>query len=390
LTLPDLPDDILEVIDVTHNDSGEEELPKYPPFPGVPNQPMGFDFTNLFPKWPKSHSKGWGTIIKLDPAILYDEEKLKKLKSGLQYTLSQKGHGQRPKAVPFFGLIKEDEGDSEEKGEGIPMLYSRRQCAGVKVCEFLAEEFRGPHTEVDPDGLKWAKMFASQSKVEAKSVGQKNEALYEEWFDYRCDKYTPSRTERNSKCNGKTVIYSRLPSDGESQIGRIYIGCENYTPSSTHGKHTFYPLRSMHDPAAIIKMWGKDRCRVKKEMLQALKINWDESEEGTLNEKETRKLTFQALVLKNVTLYLRIHRDLKTTSVPIFIMFLVNLEANVAKFNNVPAMSYFTFSFQRFRSTRKRARKWLRLHTLPFSVMENMLIPHHLRFEFLIMSNLNS
>jgi hypothetical protein len=249
---------------------------------------MGFDFTHLFPKWPKSHSNGWGTIIKLDPEILFHEEKLKKLKSGLQYTLSQKGHGQREKPVPFFGLIKEDEEDLEEEGKGIPMLYSRRQCAGVKVCEFLAEEFRGSHTEVDPDGLKWAKMFASQSKIEAKSAGQKNEALYEEWFDQRCDKYTPSRTGRNSACNGKTVIYSKLPSDGESQIGRIYIGCEKYTSSTlSHGKHMFYPLKSMHDPATIIKMWGKDRCRVKTEMLKALKINWDESEEGMLNESET-------------------------------------------------------------------------------------------------------
>lgn len=84
----------------------------------------------------------------------------------------------------------------------------------------------------------------------------------------------------NSQHNGPTVTDSRLPSDGQSQIGRIFIGCENYTSVPGQGKHIFVPLKSMHDPVTIIKMWGKDRCRVKKEMLEALKINWDTIEEG--------------------------------------------------------------------------------------------------------------
>ena len=63
-------DDDFEIIEVEYID---EELKgqnfSYRSFLGVPCQPQSFEFTTLFPKYPKSHEKGYATIIELDEGI---------------------------------------------------------------------------------------------------------------------------------------------------------------------------------------------------------------------------------------------------------------------------------------------------------------------------------
>ena len=49
-----------------------------------------------------------------------------------------------------------------EKEEEVKMNYYYRQCAGVKVCEFIPEEMKLPHTEADPVGHEWVKLSAIQ------------------------------------------------------------------------------------------------------------------------------------------------------------------------------------------------------------------------------------
>jgi len=41
----------------------------YRSFPSIPCQPQSFEFTTLFPKYPKSHEKGHAVIIELDEGI---------------------------------------------------------------------------------------------------------------------------------------------------------------------------------------------------------------------------------------------------------------------------------------------------------------------------------
>ena len=53
------------------------------------------------------------------------------------------------------------------------MEHSWRRCAGVKACEFLPEEMRVSHTEVDADGLEWAKYLAEQELAEASTFKEK-------------------------------------------------------------------------------------------------------------------------------------------------------------------------------------------------------------------------
>jgi hypothetical protein len=124
---------------------------------------------------------------------------IKKLKNSLQYSLSNnRGHGNRlKKSVEFF----ETDGEA-----GVSMNYSSRQCAGVKSCQYLSDELKTLHVEVDmSEGHLWAKLLAEQEKPENTTWTQQVETLYEMYQDYPCER--PSLTNRNG-CQGRTVIRS--------------------------------------------------------------------------------------------------------------------------------------------------------------------------------------
>lgn len=73
--------------------------------------------------------------------------------------MSRIGHGTRlKKHVEYFA----SEGD-----EDVPMNYSTRQCAGVKIYEYFPDELRTPHTSMEPDDHKWADYLADQEREEA-------------------------------------------------------------------------------------------------------------------------------------------------------------------------------------------------------------------------------
>ena len=105
-------------------------------------QPKFVEFTKTFPQFPKCHPEGYATVIELEDSIL-NHKSLLALKSACQYTQLSEGHGFRQtRNIPFF-ITPENE-------DGL-MMYSHRRCAGVKICKFLADELKVPHTEIDPD-----------------------------------------------------------------------------------------------------------------------------------------------------------------------------------------------------------------------------------------------
>ena len=88
------------------------------------------------------------------------------------------------------------------------MYHSRRQCAGVKACEFLADELKAPHTAIENDGHKWAQLLALQERAEAMTYTAQVETTYEQHKDDVCDR--PNLSGRGV-CNGSTVIRSLKP-----------------------------------------------------------------------------------------------------------------------------------------------------------------------------------
>jgi hypothetical protein len=155
------------------------------------------------------------------------------------------------------------------------MRYYVRSCAGSKVCEFLPDEFKVPHTEVDPNGLDWAPLLAEQERAGANSQ-PKVDKIYEIYESDRCDRPVLGGTR---KCNGKSVIRSRAKESNTSLYHRLFIGCEHWQPKERG--HLTVSLDGL-DPAAVLRRWGRDRCHVHSDILQELNISWNEGTgEGT-------------------------------------------------------------------------------------------------------------
>ncbi len=118
---------VIDKIPVTIN-SDSDEFNEYQPFSKTfgNHRPEVVEFTSFVPAYPKSHIKGYATIVELPQSGL-SQEKVDKLKKAMQYMLTREGHGKKLKNhIEFFEIE-----DSEEE---IPMFMSHRNCAGVKVC----------------------------------------------------------------------------------------------------------------------------------------------------------------------------------------------------------------------------------------------------------------
>ena len=221
------------------------------------------EFTTIFPEYPKTHEDGYATIVSLDPKfalqIAQDRKLAFKLIGSMQYSRSnESGTGfRRTENVEFFG--------NPETDDNVPMLYSNRQCAGVKVCEFFKI---ASHTEVDSDGLEWAQKLADQERI-AKNESSMDKVLsfYHEFKNETCSRYMNNGTQ----CGGRAVIASYDPVDNKTTSGRLFLGCSRYQHRETN--HLFSRLGSQ-DPIQVLRVWGRDRCRIHKDVLEALDFTW--------------------------------------------------------------------------------------------------------------------
>jgi hypothetical protein len=82
-------------------------------------KPRKWEYTNIFPAFPKTDIDGYAYIIELDDKVL-NEKSLKDLRDNLQYSLTG-GGGPKVKNVPFFAV----------EGEMVRMAIHSRQCAGI-------------------------------------------------------------------------------------------------------------------------------------------------------------------------------------------------------------------------------------------------------------------
>ena len=241
-----------EHADTDFDESEPEETFKYPPFSSSLS-PKFIEFTKVFPQFPKTHSDGYATVIEIDESIL-NKKALLALKRGCQYSSLKDGHGFRlTKNIPFF---------TETDNPNGTMEHSWRRCAGVKACEFLPEEMRVSHTEVDADGLEWAKYLAEQELAEASTFDAKVETLYETYIDDLCSCFKPPNT-----CKGRTVIRSFEKNAKYMSTNRLFIGCEKWVKKETG--HTCILLQH-YDPIAVIQRWGKERVVIHDDIIESL------------------------------------------------------------------------------------------------------------------------
>ena len=123
--------------------------------------------------------------------------------------------------------------------------------------------------EVDPNGHEWARCLADQERVAANSSSNQIFTLYHENKDDLCDR---SVLGRSQLCGGKTVIRSKSIEKGLSTHSRLFIGCANY--QHREKGHTYHSLKN-YDPVEILKVWGRERCYVHQDILDALGFSWD-------------------------------------------------------------------------------------------------------------------
>ena len=270
-----------------HSDEPDQSNPFPSPF--LDMNPKYIDFTDLFPEYPKTHKDGFATVIELDSDVAKklagNKEFGSEMLQTLQYSRNNKdGHGwRRVRDVQFFSnptdsghkpiqLESTDADDSDGSDEGIrkvPMLHSVRRCAAVKACEFFKVT---PHTEVNFDHLEWAQELAKQERSATYTGYSRVLTLFDTYKDDTCQK--PINGGR-SQCGGKTVIRSLAPKENGSVLHRLFIGCENFQPRE--GKHLFTKLDT-YDPLEVLKVWGRDRCYVHKDILDSYGVSWDELE----------------------------------------------------------------------------------------------------------------
>jgi hypothetical protein len=139
---------------------------------------------------------------------------------------------------------------------------------GSKACEFLAPEHLVRHTEVDDEeGLRWPKLLAKQEEQEANNRYTMAEAHYDRARKEPCGRYS---TAHNGPCPGKPVLRA---SSGQNDIHkRLFVGCDMWRPREKN--HRFIDCRDL-DPIAVLRVWGKEQCKVPDDFLEQLDFTWD-------------------------------------------------------------------------------------------------------------------
>ena len=144
------------------------------------------------------------------------------------------------------------------------------------MCEFFEDKLRAPHTQVNPlEGHRWAQLLSQQMSKEGCLSTQKASILYEQFKNATCE-YT---NYHGQICGGHSVIRS-FNEDPDSTGLRpshthIFIGCDHWQPKERHLKH----IIGNYDPVSLLKLWGRDHCRVHTEILDDLGFTWASTEE---------------------------------------------------------------------------------------------------------------
>src|SRR5436190_10762834 len=236
-------------------------------------QPKEIERTSLFPEFPKSDEEGFAIIIELEESVACqlatNRSMTLELLKTMQYSRSNQGGGgiKSKKHVKFLSTSSFD--DLNLDNEGPLMEYHSRQCGGTKACEYFKVI---NHTEVDIDGPYWASHLAEQERFAANTNLAQVLTIYQEYENLCCDRPILGATKR---CDGKAVIRSRKI---DSAIGKVhcmlFIGCERWQPRESG--HTYISLNN-YDPTWILRTWGRDRCYVHTEILEALEFDWNTS-----------------------------------------------------------------------------------------------------------------
>ena len=124
---------------------------------------------------------------------------------------------------------------------------------------------------MDPDGPEWPQQLAQQERAAANNGDNRLFTLYTESKDDSCSRHVIGRSQL---CGGTTVIRSKGSDTNVAVHDRLFIGCSNY--QHREKGHMLRPLDGF-DPIAVLRLWGRDRCYVHKDILDALKFSWDES-----------------------------------------------------------------------------------------------------------------
>jgi hypothetical protein len=252
-----------------------------------PVTPKHVEITSIFPPYPKSEAvTGYATVIKLDEQLSKDQKAVKDLSTAMQYSQSNNGGGgPRPREIQFFQA---------------KMMYHCRECAGCKACEFLAPSLRVPHTEVGDDELSWVPLLAAQEAAAFNSTDTRIQVLYDSHAHETCMRAVGGSAFK--MCGGQTVIRSKkrtshtehgkesLTSGSINLYDRLFIGCHNYQAGE---KGHYYQSLTNYDVVAVLQAWGRYRCYVHQDILNALKFKWAEgaAQNGKLFPNLTINLT---------------------------------------------------------------------------------------------------
>jgi hypothetical protein len=228
--------------------------------------PEKLEFTNLYPQYPKTHQNGYGTVIGLHNKVLTKKIR-EELKGSIQYSMSRNGGGgwRVVDHVPFFAKNESDK---------VPMMYSVRECAGAKACEFFPKAMKN-HTEVDEDvALDWAVLLTKQEKLASNNSRTSVAALFEHYESVLCDRHVIGGIR---VCGGRTMIRSWKddPDMPLRPTNRLFVGCEFWQPG---GKHHTYRKLDGYNPVEVLRVWGRKRCQVHAELLTELEFSWDNAD----------------------------------------------------------------------------------------------------------------
>ena len=119
----------------------------------------------------------------------------------------------------------------------------------TQTCEFLSNDLRGSHTEVDVEnGHLWSERLAEQERrvaTDENSLILQAEVVYEGYKDHKC----PRLNVKGHQCQGKTVIRSFSLERRTGTIERLFIGCEHY--QGREKGHMFFSIQNVDIPALL-------------------------------------------------------------------------------------------------------------------------------------------
>jgi hypothetical protein len=199
-------------------------------------RPKYVSFHEVMPAYPESDPDGHAHVVSL-PDNCQPKEVDYYVRS-MQYSVGG-GYGSKGDVEnEFFNKAR--------------MQHHKRQCQGVKACEFLDPKHLKPHTSVPTSSLTWAENAAEQHSKQGYDALYNAEVFYTAWKQKRCS-FKDSRT--GIQCQGKACLRSHSAGYSFGSSGRPYLGCTLSRKGETH----IYVNISQYDIAYLINLFGKER-----------------------------------------------------------------------------------------------------------------------------------